>query len=315
MIEDAMDSPKQNRKFPQSQEEGKMPVNKQKDTKSIQFELVDVFGSGLFSGNPVAVIGDAENIDPALFQRIAQWLNLSETTFLFPPTHPDADYRVRIFTLEREMPFAGHPTLGTCHFWLNAGVRPKHADYIVQECGAGLVPIRRLPGSQESLAFKAPRLIRSGSVSEAELKDVMHFLQLDRSQIVDATWADNGPGWIAVMLKSARDVLAVEPLRHFPRRIDVGLVGSHPAGHESAFELRALFSDHNGNIVEDPVTGSLNASVAQWLYDTGRITSGYRASQGTRIGRAGRIDVDYAGDEIWVGGQVRTMFSGAGASF
>jgi PhzF family phenazine biosynthesis protein len=276
----------------------------------MQFELVDVFGSGLFSGNPVAVLGDAEGLDPALFQRITQWLNLSETTFVLPPTHPDADYRVRIFTLEREMPFAGHPTLGTCHAWLRTGVPTKHADYIVQECGAGLVPIRRRPGSDGALAFKAPPLIRSGIVSESDLADVLHLLQLDRSQVVDATWADNGPGWIAVMLRSAESVLAVEPLRHFPRRIDVGLVGPHPAGHESAFELRALFSDHNGNIVEDPVTGSLNASVAQWLHKAGYVKDNYRASQGTRIGRAGRIDIDYVDSDIWVGGQTRTMFSG-----
>jgi PhzF family phenazine biosynthesis protein len=271
------------------------------------FELVDVFGDGLFSGNPVAVVSGAEDIDPKLFQRITQWLNLSETTFVFPPTHPDADYRVRIFTLEREMPFAGHPTLGTCHAWLNRGMQPKHADYIIQECGAGLVPILRRPNS---LAFKAPALIRSGTVSEADLADVTDLLQIDRGQIVDATWADNGPGWLAVMLGSAEAVLAVEPLRHFPRRIEVGLVGAYPSDHETAFELRALFSDHNGNIIEDPVTGSLNASVAQWLFDTGRVQTDYRASQGTRLGRAGRVDINRVDNEIWVGGRTRTMFSG-----
>jgi PhzF family phenazine biosynthesis protein len=276
----------------------------------MQFELVDVFGSGLFSGNPVAVVGDAENLDPALFQRITRWLNLSETAFILPPTHPDADYRVRIFTLEREMPFAGHPTLGSCHAWLRTGVPAKHTDYIIQECGAGLVPIRRQPGSDGSLAFKAPPLIRSGVVSESDLADVLDLLQLDRSQVVDASWADNGPGWIAVMLDSAEAVLSAEPLRNFPRRIDVGLVGPHPQGHESAFELRALFSDHNGNIVEDPATGSLNAAVAHWLHKKGYVTGNYRASQGTRIGRNGRIEIDYVDNDIWVGGQTRTMFSG-----
>lgn len=280
----------------------------------MRFEMIDVFGSGAFSGNPVAVVADAEHIDPALFQRITQWFNLSETTFLFPPTHPEADYRVRIFTLERELPFAGHPTLGTCRAWLNTGVPPKNPDYIVQECGAGLVPIRRVSGSHERLAFKAPPLIRSGPVEEAALADVAQLLQIDRSQIVDASWADNGPGWIAVMLASAEAVLAVEPLRHFPRRIDVGLVGAYPAGHDISFELRALFSDHNGTIVEDPVTGSLNASIAQWLFETGCVKSGYRASQGTRLGRAGRIDIDYAGHEVWVGGQARTMFAGTGTN-
>ena len=272
-----------------------------------QFEIVDVFGSGLFAGNPVAVVSGADAIDPALFQRITRWLNLSETTFVFPPTHPDADYRVRIFTLDREMPFAGHPTMGTCHAWLNAGLATKNADTVVQECGAGLVPIRR---GQGSLAFKAPPLIRDGAVDETDLADVARLLQIDRSGIVDASWADNGPGWIAVMLASAQAVLAVEPLRHFPRRMNVGLVGDYAPGSETAFELRALFSDPNGSIIEDPVTGSLNAAVAQWLYATGRVTRGYRASQGTRLGRAGRIDITYAGGDVWVGGHVRTMFSG-----
>jgi PhzF family phenazine biosynthesis protein len=277
---------------------------------AMQFELVDVFGSTLFSGNPVAVITGAQAIDPALYQRITQWFNLSETTFVFPPTHPDADYRVRIFTLEREMPFAGHPTLGTCHAWLNMGGVPKNPNHIIQECGAGLVPIRRRPGEGDVLSFRAPPLIRSGTVSEAELADVTRLLQIDRAQIVDAAWADNGPGWIAVMLTSAEAVLAVEPLRHFDRRIDVGLVGATAGGADHAFELRALFSDHNGTIVEDPVTGSLNASVAQWLRASGRVGGDYRAAQGARVGRAGRVEIAYSGDDVWVGGQVLTMFSG-----
>ena len=272
------------------------------------FDLVDVFGSGVFSGNPVAVVGGGEGMEESLLQRAAQWLNLSETTFLYEPLHPEADYRLRIFTLERELPFAGHPTLGSCHAWLAAGGQPKRAGHVVQECGAGVVTLRRSNGM---LAFEAPPLIRSGDVDSADLAEVAAFLQLDLGQIVDAGWVDNGPGWVAVMLASAREVLAIEPLARYHRRMDVGVVGAHAPGGEAAFEVRALFTDHHGNVVEDPVTGSLNASLAQWLYSTARVSGPYIAAQGTRLGRRGRVFIERDEDQkVWVGGRTRTMFTG-----
>ena len=212
---------------------------------------------------------------------ITRWLNLSETVFLLRPTRPEADYRVRIFTLERELPFAGHPTLGSCHAWLGNGGRPARAPEIVQECGAGLVAIRK---THDLLSFAAPPLIRAGAVDEEKLAEVMAFLRIDRSQVVDAQWADNGPGWIVVLLPTADDVLALEPRRDFPGRIDVGVVGPHQPGNSVAFELRAFFTDHQGKVIEDPVTGSLNASTAQWLLASGRASAPYTAAQGTRVG-------------------------------
>lgn len=275
------------------------------------FQLIDVFGEGPFSGNPLAVVGDAEGLDGETMQRIARWLNLSETTFLLPPTDPGADYRVRIFTLERELPFAGHPTLGSCHAWAEAGGRPRDPARIVQQCGAGLIPI--VAGS-ERLAFAAPPLLRSGPVSADEVAQAAAVLRIDPAQIVDAQWVDNGPGWMAVMLASADAVLALEPERAADRRVEIGVVGAHPPGSETAFEIRALFSDQHGAIIEDPVTGSLNASVAQWLFASGRVDRGYVAAQGTRLGRQGRVHVtrDDAGT-IWIGGRTRTLFSGTAA--
>lgn len=274
-----------------------------------RLDLVDVFGTRPFSGNPLAVVTDATDLDTDDMLAITRWLNLSETTFLLPPTRPEADYRVRIFTLSGELPFAGHPTLGTCHAWLTQNGRPRDPLGIVQECGAGLVEIRR--GADGGLAFAAPPLLRSGAPTDAELDEALDLLGIGRGAVVDARWIDNGPGWLGVMLGSAEAVLALEPRRGHPRKIDVGVVGAHPKGAEAAFELRAFFSDHRGLIVEDPVTGSLNASVAGWLYDTGRASGPYRAAQGTRVGRDGRVDVDRDGrGRIWVGGATRTMVEG-----
>ena len=279
------------------------------------FRLVDVFGTHAFSGNPVAVIADAAGLETDAMQRITRWLNLSETTFLLPPTTPEADYRVRIFTLARELPFAGHPTLGTCHAWLEAGGVPRDPARIVQECGAGLVAIRRDGGG---LAFAAPPLVRSGPVDEADLAEIAAVLRIERGAIVDAQWVDNGPGWVAVMMASAAEVLAVAPARQHPRRIDLGLVGAHAPGSAAAFEIRALFSDAYGAVIEDPVCGSLNASVAQWLYASGRVSGAYVAAQGACVGRDGRILVDRdAAGQVWVGGGTHTLFvgtEGAGAA-
>ena len=273
------------------------------------FKLVDVFGIEPFTGNPLAVVANGEDLTTEEMQRITRWLNLSETTFLLPPTHADADYRVRIFTLAHELPFAGHPTLGTCHAWLEAGGKPKREGMVVQECGAGLIEIRQ----GEALAFAAPPLIRSGEPSEAEIAEIVAVLRIERDAIVAAQWVDNGPGWIAVLLESAEAVLAVEPVRHHAARIDIGIVGPHAPGSEAAFELRAIFSGPGGGMIEDPVTGSLNASVGQWLFASGRASGHYVAAQGTKLGRTGRVDVaqDETG-QVWIGGRTLTLFSGQG---
>ena len=269
------------------------------------FCLVDVFGTGLFSGNPLPVLFDADGLSDAEMQRITRWFGFSETAFLVAPTEAGADYRVRIFTLDRELPFAGHPTLGACHAWRTHGGTAGAT--IVQQCGAGLIEIR---ATGDALAFAAPPLIRSGPVDEADLLEVAAFLGIARGIIVDSQWVDNGPGWVAVMLGSADEVLAINPPATAKRRFDVGVVGPHSAG-EAAYEVRALFSDHRGAIMEDPITGSLNASIAQWLTSSGRFTARYVARQGTALGRDGRVTVerDDAG-QIWIGGQTLTIASG-----
>lgn len=272
------------------------------------FQLVDVFGKDDFSGNPVAVVFAADDLDTETMQRITRWLNLSETTFLVPATDGEADYHVRIFTLQRELPFAGHPTLGTCHAWLEAGGKPKRDDVILQQCGVGLVPIRH---GGDRLAFAAPPLVRSGPVDQGDLDEALDVLGLASEDVVEARWVDNGPGWLGIMLDSAERVLALEPKRHHKGRVDLGVVGPHPAGGEADFELRAIFSDPHGALLEDPVTGSLNASVAQWLFGSGRAKGHYVAAQGTAIGRAGRIHVEQDGDgTIWIGGNTRSFFAG-----
>lgn len=274
-----------------------------------RFQLVDVFSDSPFLGNPLAVVFAAGGLSTDEMQRITRWLNLSEATFLLPPSTEQADYRVRIFTLEREMPFAGHPTLGTCHAWLREDGCQGDKSTVVQECGAGLVTIKR---GNESLAFAAPPLIRSGPVDERTVSEIAAVLRIDRKVIVDASWADNGPGWIAILLDSARSVLDIEPARNHTRRFDVGVVGAHEKGEASAFELRAFFTDHRGAIREDPVTGSLNASVAQWLLASGRARAPYVATQGRRVGHAGRIEIDRDADgTVWIGGRTQTLFEGS----
>lgn len=272
------------------------------------FTLVDVFGVEPFSGNPLAVIHDADELAAEDMLRITRWLNLSETTFLLRPTVPEADYRVRVFTPERELPFAGHPTLGSCHAWLTTQESPPEKTTLTQECGAGLVPITR---TDSGLAFAAPPLIRSGPIDQAQVTEIAAILRIAPAAILDAQWVDNGPGWAAVLLESAEAVLALEPERRHRSPVYIGAVGPYPQGSPAAFEVRAFFSDHLGNVGEDPVTGSLNASVAQWLLGSGRLAAPYVASQGTRLGRTGRITVTQdAGGEVWIGGQTRTLFSG-----
>ncbi|WP_412543506.1 PhzF family phenazine biosynthesis protein [Longispora sp. K20-0274] len=267
------------------------------------FRQVDVFTTTPYRGNPVAVVLDADGLTDDQLARFAQWTNLSETTFVLPPTTPAADYRVRILTPTMELPFAGHPTLGTCHAWLEAGGVPK-GDPIVQECGAGLVRVRR---TADGLAFAAPPLLRSGPVEEPLVAHVAGLLGLDRSAVVDAEWVDNGPGWVAVLLADADAVLAVRPTTV---DLDIGVVGPYPPGSPCAVEVRA-FSPQGGVAVEDPVTGSLNASVAQWLLRTGRLAAPYVSSQGTVLGRAGRVHVSTDTDgAVWVAGGTVTCVTG-----
>ena len=269
-----------------------------------RFSQIDVFTDRAYLGNPLAVVHDADGLDDETLRSFATWTNLSETTFLLPPTDPAADYRVRIFSLANELPFAGHPTLGTCHAWLEAGGVPRHADRVVQQCGAGLVEVRRTP---EGLAFAAPPLLRSGPVDDELKVHLAASLRFDPDDIVDAAWADNGPGWVAVLLADADAVLALQP---GVVDLDIGVVGPHAPGHETAFEVRAFFPKQ-GTTVEDPVTGSLNASLAQWLLAEGRAVVPYVAAQGTAIGRRGRVHVDRddAG-VIWVGGGTVTCITG-----
>jgi PhzF family phenazine biosynthesis protein len=268
------------------------------------FAQVDVFGEEPLSGNPVAVVHDADGLDDEAMQRLANWTNLSETVFLLEPTAAEADYRARIFTPTRELPFAGHPTLGACHAWLEAtrdGARPER---IVQECGVGLVEVR---STADGLAFASPSLSRSGPVAEETVSEIVAGLGIARDEVVEAQWVANGPPWIGVLLRSADEVLAVEP--GFVD-LDVGLVGFHEAGGPERIEVRAFFP-LNGALVEDPVTGSLNASLGEWLVGDGRLEAPYVARQGTALGRRGRVHVtqDAAGG-LWIAGATVTCVRG-----
>lgn len=268
------------------------------------FAQVDVFGSESYGGNPVAVVLDGEGLSDSAMQRFARWTNLAETTFVLPPESADADYRVRIFTPDRELPFAGHPTLGTCHAWLEAGGAPRVANGIVQECGAGLVPIRR---SEAGLAFAAPPLLRSGPVDDELVERLARMLGIDRSAMTDTQWVDNGPGWVAVLLDDPEAVLSLQPSYD---ELDVGVVAPCPPGSPEAFEVRA-FSYKDGCVDEDPVTGSLNASLAQWLLATGRATAPYVARQGSALGRSGRVHITQDPDgAVWAGGATATCVRG-----
>ena len=268
-------------------------------TASFAFHQLDVFTAVPLLGNPLAVVHAAEVLDAVRMQAFARWTNLSETTFLLPPTDPLADYRVRIFTPVRELPFAGHPTLGSCHAWLAAGGRPK-GEEIVQQCGVGRVRIRR---DGERLAFAAPPLIRSGALEPEVLEQVVRSLRIERSAVRASQWVDNGPGWVAVLLGSRAEVLALKPDFAAMRGLELGVVApwSKADGDEAVqFEVRAFVPTLGA--AEDPVTGSLNAGLGQWLIGAGLAPSHYVASQGTALGRAGRVHVDRIGDDTWIGG-------------
>ena len=284
-----------------------------------RFTQLDVFTDRALLGNPLAVVHGADGLSDERMAAFARWTNLSETTFLLSPTEPGADYRVRIFTTTVELPFAGHPTLGSCHAWLAAGGQPRRPGEVVQQCGIGLVRIRR-DGTR--LAFAAPPRRRSGPLDEALVERIARFLQVPRAAIVAHQHCDNGPGWKAVMLASADAVLALRPQLGSENGLEigvvgpregpgkVGVVGSHGAGAQPAFEVRAFFPAPGGGLAEDPVTGSLNAALAQWLIGDGLAPTHYVAAQGAALGRAGRVHVVQDGDDIWIGGDCAPVVQG-----
>lgn len=270
-----------------------------------RYTEVDVFTDRPFKGNALAVVFEADGLSEAQMAEFARWTNLSETTFLQKPGSPEADYRVRIFTPGGELPFAGHPTLGSCHVWLEAGGQPRERNVVVQECGVGLVRIRR---DGQRLAFAAPPLRRSGPADEGACEHVARGLGLPRAALKHVQWVDNGPGWLAVWLESAQAVLELQPDFAAMAPLKVGVVGPYPAGSECAFEVRAFVPTLG--VPEDPVTGSLNAGLAQWLIGAGLAPASYVASQGTALGRAGRVFVEQSGADIWVGGHSITCVEG-----
>lgn len=268
-----------------------------------RFSQVNVFSAEPLGGNPLAVVHDAQGMSEGEMATLARWTNLSETTFLLSPSDAGADYRVRIFTPGGELPFAGHPTLGSCHAWLAAGGKPRSAGLVVQQCGVGLVRLRR--GKQ--LAFAAPPLRRTGPLEPDVLARIEKALALPSPHVVRHQWVDNGPGWCAVMLRSAREVLALQPDWAALGPLKLGVIGPHDAGHDAAFEVRAFIG---AGRYEDPVTGSLNASLAQWLFSSGLARSPYVAAQGTALQRAGRVYLRKDGDDVWIGGDVVDVIQG-----
>jgi PhzF family phenazine biosynthesis protein len=267
------------------------------------FRQVDVFSPEPLRGNPVAVVHDADGLGEEQMAAFARWTNLSETTFLLRPTVAEADYRLRIWTPGGELPFAGHPTLGSAHAWLEAGGSPA-GEHVVQECGAGLVRVRR----GDRLAFEAPPLTRSGPVDAADVGRICRALRISEADVVDCAWIDNGPGWVGVLLADADAVLALQPDWAAFDGLDIGVVGVHRPGGPADVEVRA-FCPGLG-ITEDPVTGSLNAGLAQWLAG-GRLPSSYVAAQGTVLQRSGRVHLRLERQTVWVGGDTTTTVSGS----
>jgi len=272
-------------------------------TQTRRYSELDVFTATPLLGNPLAVVHDGRDLSEAQMAAFARWTNLSETTFLLPPTNAEADYKVRIFTPERELPFAGHPTLGSCHAWLSAGGQPRNAGEVIQQCGVGLVRVRR-DGAR--LAFAAPPLMRKGPLDAPLIERIEQALSLAAGEVLEHQWVDNGPGWCAVRLGSAERVLQLAPDYSLMRGINLGVVAPHAAGHDAQFEVRALI----GRGYEDPVTGSLNASLAQWLIGAGTAPERYVATQGAALQRAGRVHVQRVGADIWIGGDVCEVVAG-----
>ena len=269
-----------------------------------RFAQIDVFSSKPYRGNPVAVVVDCDGLDDGEMQQFARWTNLSETTFLLPPSNPAADYRVRFFTPTEELPFAGHPTLGSACAWSIHGGTPRSDNTIIQECEVGLINLRR---DGNSLSFAAPSLLRSGLVEESLVTEAAESLGIAREEIIDSAWIDNGPGWLGIQLASAEQVLAIKPQK---TNLTLGVVGAYPAGSRFAYEVRAFYSS-GGVTVEDPVTGSLHASTAQWLISAGRFVPPYLASQGKAIGHAGEVQVSMdESKQVWIGGVVTACIGG-----
>ena len=273
--------------------------------RSRLFHQLDVFSDRPLLGNPLAVVHDAEGLSDSEMAAFARWTNLSETTFLLPPTDADADYRLRIFTPGDELPFAGHPTLGTCKAWLLAGGQPKDDGYIVQECGVGLVRLRR-DGAR--LAFAAPPLLRSGPLDEIMLDQIVGCLGIERADIVDHQWVDNGPGFCAVMLGTAAQVMALQPDFIAMGQLKLGVIAPQAPGADTAFEVRSFVPPSGIN--EDPVTGSLNAGLATWMIGAGLAPDRYVVAQGAALHRAGRVFIDRDGDDIWIGGDSAVCIDG-----
>lgn len=275
----------------------------------MQLDLVDVFGSSALSGNPLAVVRGGERLSAEAMLRLTQWLGFSETTFLLPPTEPGADYRVCIFYPGGELPFAGHPTLGTCHAWLAAGGVPSSEGKVVQQCDAGLIEVRVEDGRY---AFRAPPLTRSGPLDTAELEEAARLAGVDTLCVVEAVHVANGPKWQLLRLASVEDVLDARPAAEAPVGTDIGLAAAYPAGGQLDWELRAFFADQHGKLREDPVTGSFNAGVAMHLFASGLAKGSYVAGHGRCIGADGHIHCSQdAGGGVWIGGRVETVAAGA----
>jgi PhzF family phenazine biosynthesis protein len=274
----------------------------------VRLDLVDVFGAQPLRGNPLAVVHGAEGLDAAKMLRLTQWLGFSETTFLLPPTDPGADYRVRIFYPAGELPFAGHPTLGSAFAWLAAGGQPRHAGQVVQQCGAGLIAVRQ---EGELLSFAAPAFTRYAPMTAAETVAAVQIAGVDPASVVEAVHVANGPQWQLLRLRSADEVLAAHPAPRAPLGTDVGLAAPAPPGSQVDWELRAFFANQHGAMVEDPVTGSFNAGVAMHLFASGQVQGRYLAGQGQATGADGRIrcSQDSTG-QVWIGGRCDMVAQG-----
>lgn len=273
----------------------------------MELDLVDVFGAVALTGNPLAVVRGGEGLSGDQMLALTRWLGFSETTFLLPPSDPAADYRVRIFYPSGELPFAGHPTLGSARAWRAAGGTPRRSGTIVQECGIGLVEVRE---EADTLAFRAPPLLVSGPLSEAERSEAMRIAGVGVEQVIAAVHADNGPGWKLLILRSAEDVLAAQPVARASAPTDVGLAGPCAPGAQAAWEVRAFFAKPDGSLVEDPVTGSLNAAVALTLFEQGLASEGYIAAQGRKVGADGRVSVHKDDGDVWIGGRADIVSRG-----